>query len=102
MFQGGYHLPKDRSGTVKPEAKPVKDGYYDNIADSVRYTGWNLYRAARQDQGFMSELEKWQGPEPDPLIVDPKDFGWMGDWADATPPDTWEDAFHEARLMQRR
>ena len=104
MFMGGYHYPKDRGGTVKPDAKPVKDGYYDNIADSVRYTGWNLYRVARQDAGFMSELEKWQGPTPeDQSIVDPREFGWMGDWAGAEPsPQTWEQAYEESRLMQRR
>ena len=103
MFQGGYHFPKDKSGSVKPDSKPVKDGYYDNIADSVRYAGWNLYRAARLDAGFMSELEKWQGPEKDPLIVDPKDFSWMGDWAgNDIPSETWEEAFHESRTMQRR
>ena len=104
MFQGGYHFPKDRGGQVKPDAKPVKDGYYDNIADSVRYTGWNLYRAARQDQGFMAELEKWQGPQADdPHIVEAKDFTWMGDWAgNEITQDTWERAYEESRLMQRR
>lgn len=102
MFQGGYHYPKDKSGSVKPDPKPTKDGYYDNIADAVRYTGWNLYRAARLDAGLMSELEKWQGPPQDPLIVDPKDFSWMGDWAHEIPADTWEGAFYESRMMQRR
>lgn len=102
MLQGGYHYPKDRAGLVKPDGKPVKDGYYDNIADSVRYTGWNLYRAARQDAGFMSELEKWQGPPEDPTIIDPAEFQWMGDWAHADPPETWEQAFEESRLMGRR
>ena len=104
MFAGGYHYPWDKSGTVKPDPKPVKDGYYDNVADSVRYTGWNLYRAARQDQGFMSELEQWQGPPEDTTIVDPKDFGWMGDWAGSSLPDseTWEGAYRESKMMGRR
>lgn len=103
MFSGGYHVPKDRGGVVKPDAKPAKDGYYDNIADSVRYTGWNLYRAARQDAGFMSELEKWQGPEEDPLIVNPRDFGWMGDMVpDGISSQVWEDAFQEAKVSGRR
>ena len=103
MFSGGYHFAKDRGGEVKPHAKPLKDGYYDNIADSVRYTGWNLYRAARQDEGFMQELEKWQGPVPDTLIANPKDFGWMGDWVPQDiSPETWEESFREARLVGRR
>lgn len=103
MFLGGYRYPKDRYGQLKPHAKPLKDDYYDNIADAVRYLIWNLYRVARQDPGFMSELEKWQGPATQPGVVDPKDFGWMGDWVpnDITP-ETWEESFREARLMGRR
>lgn len=104
MFSGGYHFPKDRYGQLKAHAKPVKDGYYDNIADSVRYCGWNLYRAAQQDVGFMAELEKWQGPPADDsMIVNPRDFGWMGDWVeDATSSQVWEDAFRESRMTGRR
>lgn len=103
MFLGGYHFPKDRYGQLKPDAKPTKDGYYDNIADSVRYVGWNLYRVARQDQGFLAELEKWQGPsESDTLVVNPSDFGWMGDWAHNPTAEVWEEAYHEAKIMGRR
>lgn len=103
-FLGGYHYPKDKGGMVKPDAKPVKDNYYDNIADAVRYPGWNLYRAARQDEGLMSELEKWQGPPDEgPLIMDPKDFTWMGDWVGGdVQGEVWEQAFEESRMMQRR
>ena len=103
MFSGGYHFPKDRGGEVKPHAKPAKDGYYDNIADSIRYTGWNLYRVARQDEGFMQELEKWQGPPVDTAISNPRDFGWMGDWVPQDiAPEVWEESFREARLVGRR
>lgn len=103
MLQGGYKFPRDRYGNLKPHAKPVKDGYYDNIADSVRYVIWNLYRAARQDEGFMGELEKWQGPEQDPTIVNPNDFAWMGDWAGGNvSQQVLEDAFYESRVMGRR
>ena len=103
MFMGGYGYPKDRSGQLKPDPKPKKDGYYDNIADSVRYAVWNLYRPARQDQGFMAELEKWQGPSEDSVIVDPKNFAWMGDWAGTdVSQETLEDAFREARIVGRR
>ncbi len=40
---GGYHYPKERAGHEKG-VKPVKDGFYDNIADAVRYTHELFYR----------------------------------------------------------
>ncbi len=40
---GGYHYPKERVGKEKGR-KPVKDGFYDNIADTVRYTHELFYR----------------------------------------------------------
>jgi hypothetical protein len=39
---GGYHYPPDKIG--KDGKKPVKDGYYDNIADTVRYAAMLFYR----------------------------------------------------------
>ena len=104
MLNGGYHYPKDRTGTVRPHAKPVKDGYYDNIADSLRYAVWNFYRVARQDEGFMQELEKWQGPpQGEPSDVDPDTFAWMGDWGQVdVSPATLEEAYRTARLTGLR
>lgn len=103
MFMGGYKFPKDRYGQLKPHAKPLKDGFYDNIADSVRYAGWNLYRAARQDEGFMGELERWQGPPKSPDETLPREFAWMGDWVGAEiSAETWEEAYRESRVAGRR
>lgn len=97
MLNGGYHYPKDRSGALKVDAKPAKDGYYDNIADSVRYAVWVLYRVARQDDGFMAELERWQGPPEDANEL-PNIFGWMGDWVGGeVDPNVLEQAHDVAR-----
>lgn len=38
---GGYHYPPEKIG--KEIKKPVKDGYYDNIADCLRYTVMLFY-----------------------------------------------------------
>lgn len=54
---GGYHYPQERHGReIKP--KPVKDGYYDNPADTVRYAGELFYRAAARDGEGLDELER--------------------------------------------
>jgi hypothetical protein len=54
---GGYHYPQERSGqAIKP--KPVKDGYYDNPADTVRYAGELFYRAAARSGEGLDELER--------------------------------------------
>lgn len=34
MVQGGYHYPKDKAGNNE---EPEKDGYYDHLADALRY-----------------------------------------------------------------
>ena len=75
---GGYHLPQDKIGRSQPGVdKPVKDGYYDNIADSVRYAGENCYRLAAQDPEF---LEKLMSPGPsDPMAYSP--IGAPNAWA---------------------
>lgn len=67
---GGYHYPKERQGKEKG-AKPVKDGYYDNIADTLRYTVMLFYVPYTQGQepvedfGFNNPME---APSP---------FDWM-------------------------
>lgn len=45
-MSGGYHYPPDRpTSSIKPvREKPVKDGFYDNLADAQRYTGELFYR----------------------------------------------------------
>ena len=104
MLNGGYHYGKDKFGAIKVDAKPVKDGYYDNIADSVRYAVWVLYRVACRDEGFMQELEHWQGPPENANLVDPAEhFGWMGDWGQVdVDPRVLEEAHEVARLTGLR
>ena len=73
MFLGGYHYKGDKPGKETPE-KPIKDGFYDNLADTVRYAGENLYRFADRDPGFLDELGRVQGSG----IVDFVDsYAWM-------------------------
>lgn len=45
-MSGGYHYPRERPTTsIKAvQEKPVKDGFYDNAADAIRYTGELFYR----------------------------------------------------------
>lgn len=75
-FAGGYHYPKHTPGKSATSVdKPVKDGFYDNVADTVRYAGELFYRPASRDAGFMAELLRGQD-QPDP---EPSDsFSWMG------------------------
>lgn len=40
---GGYHMVLERPGR-EPKNKPVKDGYYDNICDALRYSVELFYR----------------------------------------------------------
>ncbi|KKM67377.1 hypothetical protein LCGC14_1471700 [marine sediment metagenome] len=42
---GGYHFPKERPSSMEViNRKPVKDGYYDNLADTVRYHYMLFYK----------------------------------------------------------
>ena len=60
MFAGGYHYKGDKPGRETPE-KPIKDGFYDNLADSVRYAGENFYRAVSRDPDHLAILSQVQG-----------------------------------------
>lgn len=56
---GGYHYRDLKPGQQHTEGalKPRKDGFYDNIADSVRYAGENYYRGLRRDAGLLGPPE---------------------------------------------
>lgn len=78
-FEGGYHYPKVPYGREE-RTKPVKDGWYDNSADSVRYVGELGYRPAAVDQGMLDRLTtfahprtKWAmpGSRGEPLVTFP-------------------------------
>lgn len=69
---GGYHYPQEKPGReAKP--KPVKDGYYDNIADTLRYFLMLFYLPMEQgldqnlldafDLGGMAESSPWSWME---------------------------------------
>lgn len=77
MFAGGYHYPLTRPGQAGKDVllKPVKDGFYDNLADSVRYVAENFYRGFLRDPDFMNQLVAEQGTV---LTVDQPDrWEWM-------------------------
>lgn len=42
---GGYHYPEKQSGDKA--RKPIKDGYYDDLADTLRYAGTNYMKQLR-------------------------------------------------------
>lgn len=50
-FAGGYHFPRLRPGKA-PGEKPLKDEFYDDIMDSVRYAAENYLRPALRDAGL--------------------------------------------------
>ena len=68
---GGYHYPKERPGKEKGR-KPVKDGYYDNIADTLRYLVTLFYDRALIDVEPLGDLGIGM-PSASP-------FAWMGSW----------------------
>lgn len=73
-FAGGYHYPRDVPAKALSD-KPFKDGYYDNIADSVRYAGECFFREASLDPELLREAARtgFEGvsrPAPNP-------WAWM-------------------------
>lgn len=57
MLAGGYHYPgENRKLTGPPADKPQKDGFYDNLADTVRYGGELFYRRAIRDPEVLDRL----------------------------------------------
>lgn len=67
---GGYHYSKDRPG-VEKKPKPVKDGYYDNIADTLRYTVMLFYVPVENGQD-MPESFSMGG-----IVTDEHPWSWM-------------------------
>jgi len=69
-MSGGYHFPKEKPGREKGR-KPVKDGYYDNIMDTIRYCGELFYRPAEQGLEVVSEAQ---------AVAEQTPGAWMGEW----------------------
>jgi len=62
---GGYHYPKDSlKGATNKKAKPVKDGYYDNPADTLRYMFELFYRplSRADNEDILALLDADQRP----------------------------------------
>jgi hypothetical protein len=73
-FAGGYHYPNNKTGReISP--KPVKDGFYDNVMDSIRYAGENFYRMLHLDQELQERLQmSYDGSS---FAPDPEPWAWM-------------------------
>lgn len=74
---GGYHFPKEIVGKDN-QAKPVKDGYYDNIADSLRYAVMLFYEPMSKglEVDWVSEAAEGMSQTAD--LDDAPNWGWMG------------------------
>lgn len=75
-FAGGYHLPKNR-----PNDKPVKDGFYDDFMDSVRYVFLNYLTMELLDPGTLDALAAQNHPRQ--TATPAPGWAWMG--GHATP-----------------
>jgi PBSX family phage terminase large subunit len=67
---GGYHYGKEKVGHEKSK-KPVKDGYYDNIADTLRYTVMLFYVPRLTSDDDFAETSPFNAGE------NPEPWGWM-------------------------
>jgi hypothetical protein len=74
MFSGGYHYPAAKPGAPVTREKPVKDGFYDNLADTVRYAGENYYRLLRADPRVLDTLMASNGHGS---TLDGPPWSWM-------------------------
>lgn len=70
-FQGGYHLKRDVAGKPVKE-QPMKDGFYDDFMDSVRYAAEHYLRSELIDAKMLETLDKtdprrmYRGRDRDP------------------------------------
>ena len=71
-FAGGYHLPKNR-----PLDKPVKDGFYDDFMDSLRYVFLNFIEHELLDPGMLDRLVASNNPHRTDVVR--PSWSWMGD-----------------------
>lgn len=84
MLAGGYHYPgENRKLTGPPADKPQKDGFYDNLADTVRYGGEIFFRRAIRDPELLDRLMADQGARAGWTRQEPN--AWMGELS----PEEW-------------
>lgn len=55
-FIGGYHLAQDKIGKSQKD-EPIKDGFYDDYMDSVRYGAEHHLRAMLMDPDMQLKLD---------------------------------------------
>jgi hypothetical protein len=74
---GGYHYPQTTPGRAgEPRLlKPVKDGFYDDLADALRYAAENYYRGLTRDPRALEILMADTGPKV--TGPDPSAWSWM-------------------------
>lgn len=74
---GGYHYPSTGPhNRSERREKPYKDGFYDNVADTIRYAAENFYRGLLREPGLLDRLVDQNAPMGlDPL---PEPYAWMG------------------------
>jgi hypothetical protein len=70
-FAGGYAYPEKPDGTGA--LKPRKDGYFDNVADSVRYEAMNRVAVELRESGQLATLVD---PAPNGFT---QELGWSRD-----------------------
>jgi hypothetical protein len=76
---GGYHFPQPKPGHAEAD-KPYKDGFYDNVADSLRYCGEVFFREASLDPALLREAARQTYSSPHTEAPPP--WAWMetGKW----------------------
>jgi PBSX family phage terminase large subunit len=79
-FAGGYHYPTFRPGRPATDTvlKPVKDGFYDNVMDTIRYAAECYYRGLSRDPDLLRRLMADQARQETTVLTGPASpWGWM-------------------------
>lgn len=74
-FAGGYHYAEEKPGSENRKRVPVKDGFYDDVMDSVRYVGENFVRWADDPAAGWFDPATTYLSDPDALE---RHWSWMG------------------------
>src|SRR5262249_5060882 len=74
-FAGGYHYPEYKQLALPQKERPIKDGFYDDFADSLRYVAENYVRRELRDPGLIDAL--LDRPAPQALEDFAHAFAWL-------------------------